>query len=176
MGELLTARELAEYLKLNPVTVLRKAVKGEIPAIKVGRQFRFDKDQVAKWLAENKVGRKLRILVVDDEPVVGLLFNETLEKYGYQVTAILSSSEALKLLTTQKFDLIFLDLVMPEIDGSELFRQIRQMDSQVPVAIITGYPDSELMAKAMQHGPFIVMKKPFGSTEVVNAVSVLSLQ
>ncbi|MFC2005130.1 response regulator, partial [Chloroflexota bacterium] len=93
---------------------------------------------------------------------------------GYQVTSTLSSSEALRFITSQKFDIIFLDLVMPEIDGSELFSQIRQIDSQVPVAIITGYPDSELMAKAMQHGPFIVMKKPFGSADILKAVSILS--
>ncbi|MFC2056218.1 response regulator [Chloroflexota bacterium] len=175
MGELLTARELAKYLKLNPVTILRKAAKGEIPATKVGKQLRFDKDLIARWLAENKLGRKLRVLVVDDEPLIGHLFNEALGKYGYQVTVILSSSEGLKLLTAQKFDIIFLDLVMPEIDGSELFRQIRQMDSQVPVAIMTGYPDSELMDKAMQHGPFMVMRKPFGSTAILSAVSALSL-
>ncbi|HJX70035.1 MAG TPA: response regulator [Dehalococcoidia bacterium] len=176
MGELLTAQELAKYLKLNPVTILRKAAKREVPAIKIGKQFRFDKDQIVSWLAENKVGRKLRVLVVDDEPVIVHLFNETLSKYGYQVTAILNSSEALKLITAQKFDLIFLDLAMPEIDGSELFRQIRQTDNRIPVAIITGYPDSELMAKAMQHGPFMVMKKPFGSTDILNAISVLSLK
>lgn len=171
MEELLTVRELAKYLKLNPVTVLRKATKGEIPAIKIGKQFRFDKVQITKWLIQNTVGKIVRILVVDDEPVIGQVFTETLKEYSYQVTAVLSGKEALSLVTTTKYDLIFLDLVMPEIDGAELFRRIREIDKQVPVAIITGYPDSELMAKAMEHGPFIVMKKPFGGKEILEAIA-----
>ncbi|MDP2916831.1 MAG: response regulator [Dehalococcoidia bacterium] len=174
MGELLTGQELAKYLKLNPVTVVRKAARGEIPAIKVGRQFRFNKEQIDRWLAGKAVGRKMQILVVDDEPVVGHLFVATLQDYGYEVTTAISSTGAVELLSRQKFDLIFLDLVMPVIDGSELFRQIRQTDKQVPVAIITGYPNSDLMAKAMEHGPFLVMKKPFGSDQILDVVAAFT--
>ncbi|MFC2041110.1 hypothetical protein ACFLTY_02165, partial [Chloroflexota bacterium] len=49
-------------------------------------------------------------------------------------------------------------------------RHIRQTDKRIPVAIITGYPDSELMGKAMEHGPFTVLKKPFTGDEIVNTV------
>jgi len=176
MQELLTPQELAKYLKLNHTTVIRKANKGEIPAIKIGKQFRFDRDQIDKWLLQQTVGRSAHILVVDDESVVGQLFRDTLERNGYQVTTMISSLEALELVTRQRFDLIFLDLAMPELDGSELFRRIRKIDKQVPIAIITGYPDSELLKKAKEHGPFMIMIKPFTDSEILQAVHTFNQQ
>ena len=110
------------------------------------------------------------ILVIDDDPVVGQLFKDTLQKHKYQVTTICDSREALKLITKRHFDLIFLDLKMSEFDGSELLRRVREMDNHAQVAIITGYPNSELMDRAMEQGPILVMKKPFGSDDVLKAV------
>ncbi len=74
----------------------------------------------------------------------------------------------MELVSNKHFDIIFLDLLMPEPDGAELFRQIRQMDKKIPVAIITGYPDSDLMRRAMKCGPFTVMQKPFSSDDILN--------
>ena len=176
MEELLTPQELAKYLKLNHTTVIRKANKGEIPAIKIGKQFRFDRNQVDKWLLQQTVGRPSHILVIDDEPVIGQLFRDSLEKNGCHVTTMVSSLEALELINNQRFDLIFLDLAMPELDGSELFRRIRKIDKQVPIAIITGYPDSELLKKAKEHGPFMIIIKPFTDSEILQAVHTFSQQ
>jgi excisionase family DNA binding protein len=176
MNTLLTPQELAEMLQLNSATVTRKAKKGEIPAIKIGKQFRFDRDQIDKWLLQNTVGRPACILVIDDEPVVGHLFRDSLHRNGCSVTTALSSFEALELVAKQRFDLIFLDLVMPEIDGSELFHRIREIDKQVPIAIITGYPDSQLLAKAKEQGPFIIMIKPITDDDILKAVHTFSRQ
>lgn len=174
MAEMLTTRELAQYLKLNHATVMRKAARGEIPAIKIGRQFRFDKDQIDQWLAQKAVGKHASILVIDDEPLIGQFFKDSLAKNGYQVTAAASGTEALDLFTAQRFDLIFLDLVMPELDGCEVFKRIRKVDKHVPIAIITGYPDSDLMSKAMEQGPFMVLKKPLGIDDVRKTIRSLA--
>ena len=170
MDKLLSSREIAGYLNLEPVTVRRKAAKGEIPSIRIGNRFRFDKAQIDRWLSDSQVGRKAHILVVDDDPVIGRLFVDSLKNDSYQVTTTLSSLEALRLVARDHFDLIFLDLVMPELDGAELFRRIREIDADVPMAIITGYPDSDLMNRAMEQGPFLAMKKPFDSEEILKAV------
>ncbi len=170
MEDLLTTKQIAKYLQLNPVTVRRKVAKGEIQAVKIGRQIRFDKAQIDAWLAQNNTGGKVQILIIDDEPVIGQLFKDSLKGSGYQVTTTLSSLEALELVGDRHFDLIFLDLFMPELNGAELFRRIRQMDNHVPVAIITGYPDSDLMGRAMEYGPFTIMKKPFNSDDILNTV------
>jgi len=174
MDQLLTPQELAKYLKLNHTTIIRKAHKGEIPAIKIGKQFRFDKQQVDKWLLQQTVGRLAQILVIDDEPIIGQLFKDSLEKSGYQVTTMISSLEALELLARERFDLIFLDLAMPELDGRELFRRIRKIDKEIPIIVITGYPDSELLRKAKEYGPFMIMIKPFTGDDILQAVHTFS--
>jgi len=62
--ELLTTKEVARYLKLRPETVLRKVKRGEIPAIKMGGRFRFDTNQIDKWLRHSSTLKK-RVLVTE---------------------------------------------------------------------------------------------------------------
>lgn len=170
MSELLTTIEIAEYLNFKPVTIRRKAKRGEIPSIRIGNRLRFDKKQIDRWLLQRSNGGPLHILVIDDEPVIGQLFKDSLKEYDYEVTTTLSSLEALELVSNRHFDLIFLDLLMPEFDGAELLHHIRRMDGHMPMAIIAGYSDSDLMNRAMEHGPLIVMKKPFDSNQILDAV------
>lgn len=166
MDKLLSSREIAEYLNLQPVTVRRKAARGEIPAVKIGNRFRFDKSQIDRWLLQNKAGRRPHILVIDDDPVIGQLFTSSLEDSYSEVTTTVSSLEALDLISNRHFDLIFLDLMMPELDGSEVLRHVKKTNNDIPVVIITGYPDSDLMNKAMEYGHFAVIKKPFDSRQI----------
>ncbi len=170
MDRLLSTKEVAEYLHVKPITVRRKAQSGEIPSIKIGHRLRFDKKQLDRWLQNNTRGTPIHILVVDDEPMIGQLFKESLNETGCQVTTTLSSLEALELVGNKHFDLIFLDLLMPELNGAELFQRIRQMDNHIPVVVITGYPDSDLMGRSMEYGPFTIMKKPFHSDDILNTV------
>jgi excisionase family DNA binding protein len=170
MDELLTTSKLSKYLDLTPVTIRRKAQTEEIPSIKIGNRLQFDRQQVDTWLMENSNRGAAQILVVDDEPTVGDLIKNTFEMGRYQVTTILSSLEALQIIKQKRFDLIFLDLLMPEIDGSELFKHIREIDKDVPVVIVTGYPHSDIMEKAMEYGPFTVIKKSFMINDVLGVV------
>jgi excisionase family DNA binding protein len=168
LTELLTTKEVASYLKLRPETVLRGVKKGEIPAIKVGGHFRFDKKQIDEWLQNNSTFKK-RILVVDDDEQTRKLFKEALEKNNYHVLISDNGSKAVKLAQSWDFDLIFLDLEMPDTDGVETFRSIRRIDKSVPVVITTGYTDSKLLQKALKQAPFGVMKKPFGAKDILRS-------
>jgi DNA-binding NtrC family response regulator len=69
------------------------------------------------------------------------------------------------------YDIVFLDLKLPGMDGAELFKQIRVIKPELPVTIITGYPDSEIMMHALASGPLGVMKKPFSTTDILTAVN-----
>lgn len=166
MTELLTTKEVASYLKLRPETVLRGVKKGEIPAIKVGGHFRFDKKQIDDWLQNNSTSKK-RILVIDDDEPIRKLFKETLEKKNYHVLTADSGKKALKLVHSWNFNLIFLDLKMSAMDGVETLRRIRRIDKTLPVVIITGYAASEMLQKALKQAPFGVMKKPFGAKDIL---------
>ena len=169
MDKLLSTKELAEYLNVKPLTVFRKAKTGEIPSMKIGNRLRFDKQKIDKWLQE-KTRRVAQILVVDDEPVVCDFIKNALDGSGYQVMTVLSSLEALEVIRQKHFDFIFLDLLIPKLDGAEVFKHIREIDKDVPVIIITGYPDSEVMTRAMEYGPFLVLKKPLLINDILTAV------
>ena len=66
--------------------------------------------------------------------------------------------------------MVFLDLKMPLMDGAEFFRQVRLVKPDLPITIITGFPDSDLMMKALTHGPLGVIKKPFLGSDILAAL------
>lgn len=171
MTELITLREVAAYLRVTEKTIYRLLRRDNIPASKVGQQWRFNKASIDEWLSRSSVGAKASILIVDDERIIRSLFKEILEELGHRVITAETGSEGLELVKQQDFDLVFLDLKMPGMDGAELFRRIKTLKPQLAVTIITGYPDSALMAQALAHGPFGVMKKPFGEQDITAAVS-----
>jgi len=170
MAKLMTVGEVADYLRVTEKTIYRLLEKGRIPATKVGRQWRFDARLIDKWLKKNSAKEKATILVVDDEEVVRLLFKDTLEELGHRVITTETAASALEVVKQQDLDLAFLDLKMPGMDGAELFRQIKAVKPRLPVTIITGYPDSDIMARALSQGPFGVMNKPFGESDIITAV------
>ena len=100
-------------------------------------------------------------LVIDNDEAILDMFTDVLGTGGWKCVTADSGSAALKHLQQSQFDLVFLDLMMPVMNGAVTFREIRKLDQEVPVVIITGYPDSDLMSEALQTGPFAVMKKPF---------------
>lgn len=171
MSELYTVKELAQYLKFNPTTIVRMASRGEIPAIKVSRQLRFDKNQIDRWLGTRTTGKPVNILVADDDDVIIKLFCASLKEPQYHLTTACNGQEALQWLQSTDFDLVFLDLSMPLIDGAEVFGRLRSSDNQTPVAIMTGYPNSELFKRAMEYGPFLVINKPFSTADIIRAVN-----
>lgn len=172
MTELMTLEEVAAYLRVTEKTIYRLLDRSGIPASRIGRQWRFDKNSIDRWLKENSIRVKPNILVIDDEEVVHVLFKKSLEALGYTVVAVGTSSEGLELAKKQDFDLVFLDLKMPGMDGAELFGQLRAVKPELPVTIITGYPDSDMMSQALAHGPFGIMHKPFDESDIVDAVKI----
>ena len=82
-----------------------------------------------------------KILVVDDEANIRELYKEELEEMGYAVTTVPDAVKALSLLETAKFDLITLDMRMPDMDGIEALRKMKERDSALPVIICTAYEE-----------------------------------
>lgn len=92
-----------------------------------------------------------RILVIDDDEDFRFILTRTLEKEGYLVQAVGSGAEAIEALKSQNFDLALVDIKMPEMGGRETVKEIRKLDPQLPVLLVTGspdWPDRELRAAA----------------------------
>jgi excisionase family DNA binding protein len=170
VAELITLEEVAEYLRVTKKTIYRLLEKHQIPSTKVGHQYRFDKKAVDEWLRQNSVGAAAKILIVDDDESICSFFKDTLEEEGHLVTTATESVKGLELAKEKDYSLIFLDLMMPGMDGAEFLKQIRSVKPELPVTIITGYPDSALMMNALENGPFGVMRKPFTSTDILTVV------
>jgi CheY-like chemotaxis protein len=82
-----------------------------------------------------------KILVVDDEANIRELYREELEDMGYEVTTAADGAEALAVIETMKFDLVTLDMRMPDIDGIETLRKMKEKDSTLPIVICTAYEE-----------------------------------
>ena len=119
-------------------------------------------------------GQHGSILVVDDDPHIGELFVKGLNSNGWSAEAVESGPEALVRLQEASFNAIFLDLVMPEMDGVETLRRIREMHGDIPVVIITAYPDSELLNRALEIRPFTMIKKPCSLHDIRTVLRSLS--
>ena len=175
MAESLTVEEVVQYLRVTTKTIDRLLKKGTIPTSKVGHLWRFDKGTIDTWLKENATPSKASILVIDDEESIRSLFEDVLMSLGHKVMTAESSARGLALVKAHNFDMVFLDLKMPEMNGAELFKRIKAVKPDQLVTIITAYPDSELVASALEQGPVGVMKKPFSVADIKSAIGTFMM-
>jgi len=171
MAELMTLEELALYLRFTKKTIYGLLKQGNIPGIKIGRKWRFEKDVIDNWLHRNMKGVKTRILVIDDDEIIGSLFKATLEEEGHTVVTARTGTEGIQYAKQRDFDLVFLDLKLPDMDGAQVFREIRNVRPTLLVTIITGYPGSDMMERALKEGPLGVMNKPFSDSDIIAVVN-----
>lgn len=106
------------------------------------------------------------VLVIEDEPDTVLLLKHILRSAGYNVMGAMSGSEAIKKCAEIKPDLILLDLMMPDMDGWETYRYLRQM-GDVPVIVISAVGNKDDIVKALRLGIDDYLTKPFFNAEVI---------
>jgi excisionase family DNA binding protein len=172
-AEILTIRDVAAYLKLPVSTVYRLAERRELPGHKVGRQWRFHKSILDDWFRQHAATVRVAILVVDDEDVTRQFIASALQMGQRQIVTAASGEEAVEIAKQGDFDLVLLDLVMPGISGVETFRQLHEVKPDLPVVIVTGYPDSDQVAKALEIGPFTLINKPIDVNHLQKVVGLM---
>jgi CheY-like chemotaxis protein len=111
-----------------------------------------------------------RILVVDDDPDILQVLKDRLDSYGYTVETANDGREALEGLRRQAFDGVILDIRMPEIDGMEVLRQIRESHSVVPVVMITASTIQDRAVEAVGKGAQAYLLKPFNAAQLKQVV------
>jgi DNA-binding NtrC family response regulator len=102
-----------------------------------------------------------RILVVDDEEVTRATFNDYFKELGYDVVIADGGEDALKKFIPGRFDCVISDLVMPNIDGMALLKNIKYQDPKIMFLMITGYPSIDRAVDAMKEGASDYVTKPF---------------
>lgn len=134
-------------------------------------QNEFD---VSPHLTLVTTSNKMKILVVDDEPQVRELMGEILEFEGCEATLAENGNEALRLFESGKFDAVFTDVGMPGMNGWELARALRELDSEVPVAVITGWGEAVSSDDQGTAQVNWVVSKPFTVRHVTEITAELS--
>ena len=163
----LTTDEVLEYLQINPRTVYRLIRAGKLPAVRVGRQWRFRKQDIDAWLIGTRAAggkprvERPRILVVDDEEPVRELVAKTLASADYDVDTASNGAEALTRLKASEYDLLITDLKMPGMDGLSVIREARRQSTDMPIVIITGYSTEASAIEAINLGVQGYLTKPF---------------
>src|SRR3954447_25123773 len=176
----LTTEEVLEYLQVNLRTVYRLIKAGKIPAIRVGRQWRFRKRDIDAWLESQRPrggvrttssqtaarqpsvsGARPRVLVVDDEATIRDLLSKTLALAEYDVDLAPDGRTALERLRMIPYDLLITDLKMPGVDGLAVIREARRLKADIPVIIITGFSTEASAIEAVNLGVSGYLTKPF---------------
>jgi DNA-binding NtrC family response regulator len=110
------------------------------------------------------------ILAVDDEYTLRYTLSLILERAGYQVKTATRGCEALKHLEHEKFNLVILDINMPETNGITLLSKIKQLYPQTPVIMLTAYPSPDTMCEAKARGAWDYLVKPIDPERVLAIV------
>ncbi len=182
----LTTEEVLEYLQVNLRTVYRLIKAGKIPAVRVGRQWRFRKRDIDAWLDSQRPRgsrptaaaapraastTRPRILVVDDEASIRDLLAKTLALAEYDVDVAADGRSALERMRLYPYDLLIADLRMPGMDGLAVIREAKRYKADLPVLIITGYSTESSAIEAVNLGVSGYLTKPFRVPQVLAAAA-----
>jgi len=120
--------------------------------------------------------RKTLILIVDDSFADRGTLKAILEERGYSVVTASTGAEAVARVKEKRFDIIFLDVKLPDTDGAQLFEQVKAIDPQVAVILMTGYSEEELVKRAISRGAYTCIYKPFNIDKILALVGEISQQ
>ncbi len=118
---------------------------------------------------DDRVGAEGRILVVDDEPAVANVCRMALERGGYRVETCSGGQRALELCSRSPFDLVLLDVMMPDMDGVEVLRRVREFDNNTRVVLMTGNASESVEARLADWPDVSVLSKPMMPKEILDA-------
>ncbi|MDR3605126.1 MAG: response regulator [Desulfomonilaceae bacterium] len=114
---------------------------------------------------------KLKIMVLDDEPIVCKRLKPALEKQGYEVDTFTQSSDAMEQIKNVNYDIIITDLKMKGVDGMQLLTEAKQLSPKTEVIVITGFATMETAKESFHKGVFDFIAKPFKLSEIQEVVS-----
>ncbi|MFH1354655.1 MAG: response regulator [Candidatus Omnitrophota bacterium] len=187
--------EVSKYLNVSKSTIYKLSQKNKIPSCKIGKQLRFRKSSLDRWVGEKEVRatgqtdvasalikenkitdlKPRHILLIDDDSLVLKTVSKFLQSHGHDVTTARNGEEALGKARNINFDLIIADIKIPGIDGIETIKRIRELSEnynkpRIPEILITGYIDTEAERRAEKLGITDYVYKPFAIPEFIDKV------
>ncbi len=133
----------------------------------------FDIERIIR-LIEEVLDDRVLILVVDDQFGDRETLKVVLEEKGYRVATASDAAEALQMVKERHYDIIFLDIRLPDMNGVETFERVKEIDPRAAVIMMTGYTEDELVTRAVGSGAYTCIYKPFDMEKVINLVGSLA--
>jgi excisionase family DNA binding protein len=175
----LTLGQAAEYLGVAQSTIRKWSDSGRLPAFYTpGGHRRFRRSDLDAFLSSSR-GTPLRggpvILIVDDDARLREFVRVNLEMDGYSVREAASAAEGLAALEEEPPDLILLDVMMPEVDGWEMLRRVRERHGvdAIPVIMFSGKVDERTAEAAEERGAQAFIGKPFDPQQLIQSTKQL---
>ena len=182
----LTTADALAYLRTAPRTLYRFLATGQIPAVRIGHQWRFRKADLDRWVESrsrqmlpgqktqppaDSRGRRRRLLVADDEAPVRELLERVFAEAEYEVETVPDGLAAIARLRAASFDLLVTDLRMPDIGGLELAREAKRLSPAIKIVVVTGNPSQSSAIDAVNIGVDGYLTKPFQAIDLVMAAA-----
>ena len=108
------------------------------------------------------------IMIIDDDAAIRDVLREIVSTFGYEPHPVDSAKEAVSMLTRGRIDLIFLDILMPEITGDQLLEFIRKKGVQAPVVVVSAHVEEEVEKRMRAAGISSILEKPFEVADVID--------
>ncbi|MSR78286.1 MAG: response regulator [Candidatus Omnitrophica bacterium] len=115
-----------------------------------------------------------RVLIVDDEKMICEEFRDLLTDEGHQVDIAMSGLTALELYAQQTYAVVFLDVLMPRMEGREVFEAMKKIRDTVPIVIMSGYIPANKEADILQMGAMSCLRKPLDLDRVRDIIRLVS--
>ncbi len=128
--------------------------------------------EVTNQAHSTKQSGSISILCIDDDPLLCILYKKLLERLGHSVTTANSGAKGVGLYKDTKFDLVILDMIMPNIDGAATFKLLKAIDPDVNVVIASGYTDSYVSQSLYDLGVENMLLKPFKISDLEEVINV----
>ncbi len=163
------------YMMTDPIDVDMPFSRAEVASMTsetyVNALGRSDMPVVGFWQAASEAAAVPKVLVVDDEPVVVNSIRKTLARKAYKVEEAFSGKEALSMIAKGTYDLVLLDMRLPDANGLELICDIRKRKPSLRVVIVTGYASIDTAVEAIKLGASDYVAKPFTPNELYDVTS-----
>ncbi len=170
-SDVLNAQEAANFLGAHVETIRRLARRHEIPAYKLGKNWRFNKSAIRRWASTHHIRtRQPAILVVSDDEVFWNEVSLMLESEGYRVLRASEANQAVDLAQRERLNLLFLDVKFQDTGSGSILTKLRQICPALPVVAMAANPDTELMAEALRCPPVTLLPKPSAKKLVLDTV------
>lgn len=173
LPELMSVKETAEYLRSPQPSIYFLIKHGKIPAFRIGGRWKIKRKELDEMYGLSDESPLPSVLAVEDDAATQNFLMKTLNQCRVSHHVVDTGAEALTLASRRKFDLVLLDLKLPDMSGDELYEKLTDLQPDVPIVVVTAYPDSEILSKILDIGPVVVLKKPVEAKQLENLIGFL---